>query len=192
MTAAASALPAGAAGWLARILGMLGSAHDGEVVAAGRAAVRLLQLHGVGWSDVLVSAAPEPPAAPAPSRAAEPVDLAAACAEALASGVLWSKVERDFLTNLPNFASPSEKQRAWFSKLYAMVAARDRRAEARADRRAGGPGPEGRRDRGDAEAARCRRVTGLQPGPAVQAHAISSTCRALAPAARRCLQPDHR
>src|SRR6516164_256598 len=38
---------------LARLLGMLGSAHDGEVVNAGRLAVRLLKSAGLTWEQAL-------------------------------------------------------------------------------------------------------------------------------------------
>lgn len=56
-------------GKLARILGMLGSQHDGEVVAAARAASRLLTDAGISWADlatgvtVVVKAAPPSPEA---------------------------------------------------------------------------------------------------------------------------------
>jgi hypothetical protein len=39
---------------LARVLGLLGSAHDGEVVSAGRAADRMLRGAGVTWRDVVL------------------------------------------------------------------------------------------------------------------------------------------
>jgi hypothetical protein len=38
---------------LVRLLGMLGSAHDGEVVNAARLAVRLIKGAGLDWHDVL-------------------------------------------------------------------------------------------------------------------------------------------
>jgi hypothetical protein len=38
---------------LARLLGMLGSSHDGEVANAGRLADRLVRGAGLSWSDVL-------------------------------------------------------------------------------------------------------------------------------------------
>jgi hypothetical protein len=45
---------------LARILGMLGSAHDGEVVAAARQAERLRQDAGLIWRDIVGPAASPP------------------------------------------------------------------------------------------------------------------------------------
>jgi len=38
---------------LAKVLAMLGSRHDGEVVAAGRSAHSLLKDAGVTWTEVL-------------------------------------------------------------------------------------------------------------------------------------------
>lgn len=43
---------------LARLLGMLGSRHAGEIANAGRLADRLVRDHGLTWHDVL--AMPEP------------------------------------------------------------------------------------------------------------------------------------
>src|SRR6516165_6110804 len=40
-------------GRLARLLGMLGSLHDGEVVNAGRLAVRMLKQAGITWQQLL-------------------------------------------------------------------------------------------------------------------------------------------
>jgi hypothetical protein len=39
---------------LAKLLGLLGSDHDGEVVAAGRTADRLVRGAGVTWRDVVL------------------------------------------------------------------------------------------------------------------------------------------
>ncbi|MBV9825734.1 MAG: hypothetical protein JO001_08675 [Alphaproteobacteria bacterium] len=38
---------------LTKLLGMLGSAHDGEVAAAGRAANRLVRNSGLTWHDIV-------------------------------------------------------------------------------------------------------------------------------------------
>ena len=53
---------------LAGILGMLGSNHDGEAVAAARAAERLRRELGTTWQDLLV-----PPSGPAPSPPPSPM-----------------------------------------------------------------------------------------------------------------------
>lgn len=52
---------------LAAVLGMLGSDHDGEVLAAARHAERLRRQANVAWADILrgpVPASPQPPPPP--------------------------------------------------------------------------------------------------------------------------------
>ena len=50
---------------LAKVLGMLGSAHDGEVVNAARKAHQLVQERGATWPAVLgLDAVPPPPPEP--------------------------------------------------------------------------------------------------------------------------------
>jgi hypothetical protein len=44
---------------LAKLLGLLGSEHDGEVVAAARRADALVRGTGLTWRDVLISALPQ-------------------------------------------------------------------------------------------------------------------------------------
>jgi hypothetical protein len=44
---------------LAKVLGLLGSAHDGEVLAAGRHTDAIVRHAGVTWHDVLVDAWPQ-------------------------------------------------------------------------------------------------------------------------------------
>ena len=43
---------------LIKLLGMLGSAHDGERAAAGLKAHELIRRHGLCWSDILLAAPP--------------------------------------------------------------------------------------------------------------------------------------
>src|SRR3954471_11423394 len=43
-----------------KVLGMLGSDHDGEVAAAGRMAHSMLKAMGLTWGDVIKPAAPKP------------------------------------------------------------------------------------------------------------------------------------
>ena len=45
---------------LAKLLGMMGSAHDGEVVAAARQAERLRADAGLTWHDIVLPALPAP------------------------------------------------------------------------------------------------------------------------------------
>jgi hypothetical protein len=44
---------------LIKLLGMLGSAHDGERAAAGLKAHELLRRHGLTWSDIIVVTPPK-------------------------------------------------------------------------------------------------------------------------------------
>src|SRR5947207_14282681 len=45
---------------LVKLLGMMGSVHDGEVVAAARQAVRLRADAGLTWRDIVLPALPSP------------------------------------------------------------------------------------------------------------------------------------
>jgi hypothetical protein len=81
---------------LVKVLGMLGSAYDGEVAAAGRRAHSMLQAEGLTWDDVIVPAAPrsEQPQRPPRRwrRGVSPTDTAALC-------LLWPEVLTDWETN---------------------------------------------------------------------------------------------
>jgi hypothetical protein len=61
---------------LARILGMMGSSHDGEALAAARQAEKIRSSAGLTWFDVLrppsVPFAPDPKPAPKPKSKAKP------------------------------------------------------------------------------------------------------------------------
>jgi hypothetical protein len=75
---------------LARLPGMLGSAHDGEIAAAGRAADALVRQAGLTWPDVLE---PQRPAL----LAARGDDAVAFC---LRHGDALTDWERRFLMSL--------------------------------------------------------------------------------------------
>ena len=68
---------------LVKVLGMLGSAHDGEVAAAGRRATAMVKVAGLTWAQVIAPAtpAPQPPHRPARRwrRVISPTDGAALC-----------------------------------------------------------------------------------------------------------------
>jgi hypothetical protein len=95
---AAARLPSDIASKLVKVLGMLGSAHDGEVAAAGRKAHSMLQAEGLTWGDVIARAAPRPEPQRqyrAPRRwrrPTSPSDTAALC-------LLWPEVLTDWETN---------------------------------------------------------------------------------------------
>jgi hypothetical protein len=93
---AAARLPSDIASKLVKVLGMLGSAHDGEVAAAGRRADAMVKAAGLSWDDVIVPAAPRPePPQHSPRRwhrPTSPSDTAALC-------LLWPEVLTDWETN---------------------------------------------------------------------------------------------
>jgi hypothetical protein len=95
VTAAASLTPA-FADKLVKVLGMLGSVHDGEVAAAGRRADAMIKGAGLTWGDVIKPAAPRPEQPQRPQRrwhrSTSPSDTAALC-------LLWPEVLTDWETN---------------------------------------------------------------------------------------------
>jgi hypothetical protein len=92
MTAVAPLSPVLAAK-LAKVLGLLGSDHDGEVAAAGRRAHAMVKNAGLTWPEVIGPAAPLKPEPSCPQRRwREPVsasDRAALC-------LLWREVLTDW------------------------------------------------------------------------------------------------
>ncbi len=89
---------------LAKILGRMGSAFDGEILTAAKTAARLVRAAGATWEDIIVMptvtaapqlARPEPP---------QPWDSAEDCKGAVDALLLWpqhlSPWERRFLVSL--------------------------------------------------------------------------------------------
>jgi hypothetical protein len=94
---------------LIKLLGMLGSAHDGERAAAGLKAHELIRRHGLSWPDILLA----PPETP---RKIGWRDKLAACAAHRHS---LSARERAFVQSLANWrGTPTEKQLAWLDHIY--------------------------------------------------------------------------
>ena len=95
MTAVPRLTPALAAK-LVKVLGMLGSAHDGEVAAAGRRADAMVKGAGLSWDEVIAPAAPRPEQPQRPQRRwrrpTSPSDTAALCLQ-------WPEVLTDWETN---------------------------------------------------------------------------------------------
>jgi hypothetical protein len=81
---------------LVKVLGMLGSVHDGEVAAAGRRADAMVKGAGLSWGDVIAPAAPRSEQPQRPQRrwhrSTSPSDTAALC-------LLWPEVLTDWETN---------------------------------------------------------------------------------------------
>jgi hypothetical protein len=123
VTAAASLTPA-FADKLVKILGLLGSDHDGEVAAAGRMAHSMLKAMGLTWGDVIKPAAPKPEPPQRPQRrwrrGVSPTDTAALCLQ-------WSEVltewETDFLRSMVGRRRISAKQIVVLERLARKVEA---------------------------------------------------------------------
>lgn len=106
---------------LAQMLGLLGSDHAGERDAAGLAAHRMIQQHGLTWFDVLTPSLPPPDRDPAD----DPLHgdwraMAAACAR---FPHLLNRWETDFLVRLPRFPRLSTKQRSALLKIIVRLRA---------------------------------------------------------------------
>jgi len=97
-------------GRLARVLGLLGSAHDGEVLAAARAAEQLRSLANATWGELLGA---EP--------ADEAHDLIISC---LDEADLLTPWEIEFLRSLRGFSDPTDKQLAVLQRIALKVGLR--------------------------------------------------------------------
>ena len=111
---------------LARVLGMLGSDHPGEVVAAARQAERLRADAGLTWQQIVAST----PAIPFPAPPREPhADTGSAVAFAAAHWAFLDARDREFIGSIRHQRRPlSDKQAKWLSDIVTKC----RRAEARA------------------------------------------------------------
>ena len=117
-TNAVFSLDASSAQRLVRLLGMLGSAHDGEVANAGRMADRLIREHGLTWSQII---APTPPATftplfREPTTALEWRQLAVWIKRNFADRL--NAREHQFVMHMATWgAMPSAKQREWLNAI---------------------------------------------------------------------------
>jgi hypothetical protein len=93
---------------LARVLGMLGSRHDGEVLSAARLAEVQRARAGVSWAELLGA------------NLADPHDLIIRC---LDHPELLTDWEVKFLLSLRGFAEPSPRQLAILERIAAKVRA---------------------------------------------------------------------
>ena len=114
---------------LVRLLGMLGSAHDGEVANAGRMADRLIRERGLTWPQI-IALGPTPPAtfpplSREPATALEWRQLAVWIKRNFADQL--NPREYEFVVHMAAWRSmPSPKQQQWLSAIaqrYGKVAA---------------------------------------------------------------------
>jgi hypothetical protein len=99
-----------AATHLCKLLGMLGSAHDGEVAAAGRKAHQHVRRLGLTWADVI--AKPPPPWQ----------HMANVCRDRMHE---LSDREAQFILSAARWCRPpTEKQHKWLADIYARIGGR--------------------------------------------------------------------
>ena len=99
------ALPPELADRLVKLLGMVGSEHDGEALNAARLADKVVREAGLTWKDVLGTVNLDLDA------------ISKSCFEIMLSGMALTYHERSFLTGLPRFRHPTEKQIHWLNDL---------------------------------------------------------------------------
>ena len=101
---------------LARILGMLGSEHDGERAAAGLLATRTVREMGTTWSELL-----RPPATPHLERNPAAIGWRTMVAVCRSRPDLLSAWEREFVASVGRQRQVSEKQSAVLARLAQRV-----------------------------------------------------------------------
>ena len=117
-------LPADEQRKLVSILGLLGSPHDGEVLAAANRATALLRRHGVSWGDLVSQAAQAPPRQKAyrpPHRGTigdEHRMIFELCRQRPEAVTAW---ERKFLDSVAALTTLSEKQWVVLHRIFARV-----------------------------------------------------------------------
>jgi hypothetical protein len=106
---------------LAKVLGLLGSSHDGEVAAAGRAAHEIIRQAGATWFDLLAPPLP----APRPTGRSDAFGMVEFCLRHPAVLTEW---EARFLHSLRRRSRISPKQQAIVDEIVIKV---ERRAATR-------------------------------------------------------------
>ena len=110
---------------LARVLELLGSPHDGERLAAGAAAHRIVQARGLRWLDVLAGGeTPRPQASAYAWSPPPPAGFAADARACLAQPNLWSAWEAEFLRSIATRRRLSSKQLQILAQLVERLRAR--------------------------------------------------------------------
>lgn len=95
---------------LVKLLGMLGSAHDGEVAAAGRAASEYLRQRGMQWADVINIKAP--------ARYLPSSNWRSQAFFCRAHAHQLTSREHDFIVSVIGWRTPTAKQTEWLQAIY--------------------------------------------------------------------------
>ncbi len=102
---------------LAKVLGMLGSSHDGEALAAARRANAMIRGASLSWQDLINS----PPLVVVEDGDIDDGEMVAACVEA-DERAIFNPRESEFLRSIASQLRRnrrlSEKQRDWLASLY--------------------------------------------------------------------------
>ena len=99
---------------LVKLLGMLGSDHDGERAAFGLKADQLLRSHGLTWADVI-----RIPTAIADNDDDPEAPWRRMRAECLRRAALLTPKERVFLINIDDWNGPlTERQQSWLQSIH--------------------------------------------------------------------------
>jgi hypothetical protein len=101
---------------LVKLLGMLGSAHDGERASAGLLATRLLRDRGLSWDDLLQPRLPPPKTDSRPQWPAS-ADWRTQVAVCRVQTHLFNAWEQKFLHGLPRLRRLSLRQHEILAKL---------------------------------------------------------------------------
>jgi hypothetical protein len=103
---------------LARLLGMVGSTHDGEALNAARLADKLVRQMGVSWSEILAD-----PASAAPNvLIGWPARWRSALQACGQHGARLGERERSFVESLATYKrTPSPKQLVWLRSITERV-----------------------------------------------------------------------
>jgi hypothetical protein len=105
---------------LAKILGMLGSNHDGERASAAAKADAMVRSMGLTWPEVI--ALPARPAAPPASPRSSPIVWGRMAMFCYARQAQMNARERQFIASMLVWrGEPSEKQRDWLIDLYSRL-----------------------------------------------------------------------
>jgi hypothetical protein len=114
----AALLDPAAAGRLAKVLALTASSIDGEVLAAAKAANRIIEAAGTTWADVLrPTAQADPAVGTRPSERHRPLSVGQKIALARAFPEALTPWEHDFVRGIDGFHTLSPKQMAVLERI---------------------------------------------------------------------------